>query len=126
MLNLPLWGKNRSRRAKHGCCWCRFPQLHVSQPLLLPAVLPAADPALGPDGPAPPPAGEHTVIMLRPLQSPDVADPGWLDPFVADFRGRFMTLLAGEHLAGGCAVGDGGRQRCGAAWRRDGCGFAWV
>ncbi|KAL4434095.1 hypothetical protein ABPG75_000536 [Micractinium tetrahymenae] len=39
--------------------------------------------------------GEHTVIMLRPLQSPDVADPGWLDPFVQDFRARFMTLLAG-------------------------------
>ena len=34
--------------------------------------------------------------MLRPLQSPDVADTNWLDPFVKDFRGRFMSLLAGR------------------------------
>lgn len=41
------------------------------------------------------PAGEHTVIMLRPLRSPDVADTAWLAPFVTDFRGRFMQLLSG-------------------------------
>lgn len=39
--------------------------------------------------------GEHTVIMLRPLRSADLEGPAWLDPFVADFRSRFATLLAG-------------------------------
>ena len=40
--------------------------------------------------------GEHTVVMLRALRSPDVAaGPAWLDPFVADFRCRFTSLLAG-------------------------------
>ncbi|PRW57974.1 N-acetyltransferase 10 [Chlorella sorokiniana] len=39
--------------------------------------------------------GEHTVIMLRPLRSVDVADTAWLAPFVTDFRGRFMQLLGG-------------------------------
>ena len=40
--------------------------------------------------------GEHTVIMLRALQSPDVIDPSWLEPFVSDFRTRFSSLLAGS------------------------------
>ena len=39
--------------------------------------------------------GEHTVIMLRALRSVEVADPAWLTPFVADFRTRFASLLAG-------------------------------
>ena len=40
-------------------------------------------------------AGEHTVVMLHPLQSAVVEGTGWVDPFVQDFRARFMTLLAG-------------------------------
>jgi N-acetyltransferase 10 len=40
--------------------------------------------------------GEHTIIMLRTLHSPDVADPSWLEPFVSDFRTRFTSLLAGS------------------------------
>jgi N-acetyltransferase 10 len=40
--------------------------------------------------------GEHTIIMLRALRSPDVADPSWLEPFVSDFRTRFASLLAGS------------------------------
>jgi tRNA(Met) C34 N-acetyltransferase TmcA len=42
-------------------------------------------------------AGEHTVIMLRPLQSPEVENTDWLDPFLQDFRCRFMSLLPGAH-----------------------------
>lgn len=54
--------------------------------------------------------------MLRPLQSPDVADMGWLDPFVSDFRGRFMTLLAGERPLGqGVVVGWGRGGQAGTA-----------
>ena len=33
--------------------------------------------------------------MLQPLQSALVEGTAWLDPFVQDFRARFMTLLAG-------------------------------
>lgn len=40
--------------------------------------------------------GEHTIIMLRALRSPDVMDPSWLEPFVSDFRTRFSSLLAGS------------------------------
>lgn len=39
--------------------------------------------------------GEHTVVMLRPLQSQLVEGTAWLDPFVQDFRTRFLTLLSG-------------------------------
>lgn len=41
--------------------------------------------------------GEHTCIMVAPLEHPDVAGGagGWLAPLVADFRGRLMSLLAG-------------------------------
>jgi len=38
-------------------------------------------------------AGEHTVIMLRPLESPEVESTGWLKSFQQDFRCRFMALL---------------------------------
>ena len=48
--------------------------------------------------------------MLRPLRSPEVADPtGWLAPFVADFRARFMQLLAGGCWAGRARGGSAGR-----------------
>lgn len=40
-------------------------------------------------------AGEHTVVMLHPLQSALVEGTAWLDPFVQDFKARFMSLLAG-------------------------------
>ena len=33
--------------------------------------------------------------MLHPLQSQLVEGTAWLDPFVQDFRTRFVTLLAG-------------------------------
>ncbi|DBA78245.1 TPA: hypothetical protein ACH3X2_008199 [Trebouxia sp. C0005] len=39
--------------------------------------------------------GEHTVVMLHPLQSQLVEGTAWLDPFVQDFRTRFLTLLSG-------------------------------
>lgn len=39
--------------------------------------------------------GEHTVVMLHPLQSQLVEGTAWLDPFVHDFRTRFLSLLAG-------------------------------
>ncbi len=32
--------------------------------------------------------GEHTIIMVRPLEHPDVAGTDWLDPFVNDFKVR--------------------------------------
>jgi len=37
--------------------------------------------------------GEHTCVMLRPLESEDVEGTGWLQPFVADFKSRFRSLL---------------------------------
>lgn len=40
-------------------------------------------------------SGEHTVVMLHPLQSQLVEGTAWLHPFVHDFRTRFLTLLAG-------------------------------
>ena len=40
-------------------------------------------------------AGEHTVIMLRPLQTPEVTQRDWMEQFSADFRCRFMALLPG-------------------------------
>ena len=40
-----------------------------------------------------PAAGEHTVVMLRPLNSPEVDSTTWLQPFLQDFRCRFMALL---------------------------------
>lgn len=39
--------------------------------------------------------GEHTVVMLHPLQSQLVEGTAWLKPFVQDFRTRFLTLLSG-------------------------------
>ncbi|KAK9918544.1 hypothetical protein WJX75_004887 [Coccomyxa subellipsoidea] len=39
--------------------------------------------------------GEHTVIMLRPLQTPEVTQRDWMESFSADFRCRFMALLPG-------------------------------
>ena len=39
--------------------------------------------------------GEHTIIVLRTLRTPEVENLSWLDPFVADFRTRFMSLLGG-------------------------------
>ncbi|GFR40676.1 hypothetical protein Agub_g1265, partial [Astrephomene gubernaculifera] len=39
--------------------------------------------------------GEHTCVMLRPLEHPGVAGVGWLQPFVTDFKARFTGLLAG-------------------------------
>ena len=40
--------------------------------------------------------GEHTVLMLQPLKSRELSTENWLDPFVADFRLRFQSLLAGS------------------------------
>lgn len=40
--------------------------------------------------------GEHTVIMLRALDSQDIQAHDWLAPFVSDFRARFAALLSGE------------------------------
>lgn len=40
-------------------------------------------------------AGEHTVIMLTPLQSAEVTNTAWLQPFLHDFKTRFIALLAG-------------------------------
>ncbi|CAD7699176.1 unnamed protein product [Ostreobium quekettii] len=37
--------------------------------------------------------GEHTIVVLKPLQSPDVEGTNWLEPFVVDFRKRFIALL---------------------------------
>jgi len=37
--------------------------------------------------------GEHTIIMLKELASPDVTEVNWTKPFVADFRSRFTALL---------------------------------
>jgi N-acetyltransferase 10 len=37
--------------------------------------------------------GEHTIIMLKELASPDVTEANWTKPFVADFRSRFTALL---------------------------------
>ena len=44
--------------------------------------------------------------MLHPLQSALVEGTAWLDPFVQDFRARFMTLLAGafRHFTPGLAL----------------------
>ncbi|KAK9824701.1 hypothetical protein WJX72_012506 [[Myrmecia] bisecta] len=39
--------------------------------------------------------GEHTLIMLSALRSAQVEGTAWLDPFVGDFKVRFMALLAG-------------------------------
>ena len=35
------------------------------------------------------------MVMLHPLQSQLVEGTAWLDPFLHDFRTRFLTLLAG-------------------------------
>ncbi|GIM12120.1 hypothetical protein Vretimale_15547 [Volvox reticuliferus] len=37
--------------------------------------------------------GEHTCVMVRPLEHPDVEGTAWLRPFVSDFKSRFMSLL---------------------------------
>ena len=34
--------------------------------------------------------GEHTAVMLRPLEHPDVDGTGWLAPFVDDFKVRLV------------------------------------
>lgn len=39
--------------------------------------------------------GENTVVMLHALASEEVQGTQWLEPFVSDFRCRFMSLLAG-------------------------------
>ncbi|KAL6744873.1 tRNA binding domain-containing protein, partial [Haematococcus lacustris] len=40
--------------------------------------------------------GENTLIMMTALEHPDVAGgTAWLDPFVRDFKQRFMVLLGG-------------------------------
>lgn len=53
--------------------------------------------------------GEHTVIVLRALDSLEIQERAgtWLNPFVADFRSRFMALLPGafRHFAPGLALG---------------------
>jgi N-acetyltransferase 10 len=41
------------------------------------------------------PAGEHTCVMLQALAHPDVPNTSWLQPFVSDFKSRFISLLAG-------------------------------
>ncbi|GIL51445.1 hypothetical protein Vafri_7426 [Volvox africanus] len=37
--------------------------------------------------------GEHTCVMVRPLEHPGVEGTAWLRPFVDDFKSRFMSLL---------------------------------
>ena len=32
--------------------------------------------------------GEHTCVMVQPLEHPDVADTNWVMPFVKDFKVR--------------------------------------
>ncbi|PNW85567.1 hypothetical protein CHLRE_03g192850v5 [Chlamydomonas reinhardtii] len=39
--------------------------------------------------------GEHTCVMVRPLEHPEVEGTAWLSPFVSDFKGRFTSLLGG-------------------------------
>lgn len=39
--------------------------------------------------------GEHSVLMMKPLRSEDVNNPQWLNPFVGDFKQRFLSLLNG-------------------------------
>lgn len=39
--------------------------------------------------------GEHTMLMLKALRSDELSGTTWLDPFVSDFRVRFMSLLGG-------------------------------
>lgn len=39
--------------------------------------------------------GENTVLMLRPLETDEVEGTRWTEPFVADFRARLSSLLAG-------------------------------
>ncbi|KIY97539.1 putative N-acetyltransferase 10 [Monoraphidium neglectum] len=39
--------------------------------------------------------GEHTAVMVRPLEHPEVEGTAWLDPFVQDFKRRLMMLLGG-------------------------------
>ena len=39
--------------------------------------------------------GECTVIMACPLDHPDVQGTDWLNPFVRDFKSRFISLLGG-------------------------------
>ncbi|KAF6255647.1 GNAT acetyltransferase 2-domain-containing protein [Scenedesmus sp. NREL 46B-D3] len=39
--------------------------------------------------------GEHTCVMLAALRHPEVSGTAWLEPFVTDFRARFMSLLGG-------------------------------
>ena len=48
-------------------------------------------------------AGEFTAIMLLALPSPNVEGVAWLEPFVQDFKLRFLTLLAGPFR--GCSPG---------------------
>ncbi|GAX72715.1 hypothetical protein CEUSTIGMA_g171.t1 [Chlamydomonas eustigma] len=39
--------------------------------------------------------GEHTVIMAKALEHPEVEGTAWLGPFVKDFKSRFLSLLSG-------------------------------
>eukprot|EP00798_Chlamydomonas_sp_ICE-L_P008257 gene8257-1526_t len=39
--------------------------------------------------------GENTIIMLKTLLHPEVEGTAWLDPFVKDFKCRYMSLMAG-------------------------------
>ena len=39
--------------------------------------------------------GEHSMIMLKALASKAVEGTAWVEPFVRDFRTRFMSLLSG-------------------------------
>lgn len=39
-------------------------------------------------------AYRRTVVLLHPLQSAVVQGTGWVDPYVQDFRARFMIFLA--------------------------------
>ncbi|KAI9448800.1 DUF699-domain-containing protein [Lactarius psammicola] len=38
--------------------------------------------------------GEHTIVMVRGLQSSAIEELGWLGEFSKDFRRRFLTLLS--------------------------------
>ena len=51
--------------------------------------------------------GEHTILMLNPLQTGELGaetSGNWLDPFVRDFRQRFQSLLSGAFKKFGAAM----------------------
>ena len=48
--------------------------------------------------------GEHSILMLKALNSRDLGDSGWLNHLVSDFRLRFSSLLGGGFREFGAAL----------------------